>query len=150
MICKRLVLCINMLTTVLYLKYITKTWYLIQDSADLVEQWSCNRVGDAQENARRPKSSKFTFGTSMCNPPAERNDWRDTFWCSSAARYSGVTSYKALCNSTSSLYSIRFLTCSQCNCRSIVVMDWRSPRRICITIRAADAGPFQDGAGDDR
>ncbi|KAK2161841.1 hypothetical protein NP493_1558g00041 [Ridgeia piscesae] len=57
-------------------------------------------------------------------------------WSSSAARYSGVPSYKSLCSS--SLKSMRFLTGSQCNCRSIVVMDCRSPRRICMTIRAAD------------
>ena len=97
-----------------------------------------HRVGPAQANARRPKRSKFTFGTSRSNPPAERSDRRGACWSSSAARYSGVPSYKALCTSTSSLYSIRFLTGSQCNCRSIVVMDCRSPRRICITIRAAD------------
>ncbi|KAK2184497.1 hypothetical protein NP493_265g03066 [Ridgeia piscesae] len=42
------------------------------------------------------------------------------------------------CTSTSSLYSIRFLTGSQCNCRSIVIKDSRSPHRICMTIRAAD------------
>ena len=97
-----------------------------------------HKVGPAQANARRPKRSKFTFGTSMSNPPAESSDRRGACWSSSAARYSGVPSYKALCTSTSSLYSIRFLTGSQCNCRSIVVMDCRSPRRICITIRAAD------------
>ena len=78
------------------------------------------------------------FETSRSSPPAERSDRRGACWSSSAARYSGVPSYKALCTSTSSLYSIRFLTGSQCNCRSIVVMDCRSPRRICITIRAAD------------
>ena len=82
-----------------------------------------HRVGPAQANARRPKRSKFTFGTSTSNPPAERSDRRGAYWSSSAARYSGVPSYKALCTSTSSLYSIRFLTGSQCNCRSIVVMD---------------------------
>ena len=72
-----------------------------------------HRVGPAQANARRPKRSKFTFGTSRSNPPAERSDRRGTCWSSSAARYSGVPSYKALCTSTSSLYSIRFLTGSQ-------------------------------------
>ena len=97
-----------------------------------------HRVGSAQANARRTKRSKFTLGTSRSNPTAERSDRRGTCWSSSAPRYSGVPSYKALCTSTSSLYSIRFLTGSQCNCRSIVVMDCRSPRRICITIRAAD------------
>ena len=98
-----------------------------------------HRVGPAQANARRPKRYKFTVGTSGSNPPAERSDRRDACWSSSAARYSGVPSYKALfTTSTCSLYSIRFLTGSQCNCRSIVVMDCRSPRRICITIRAAD------------
>ena len=29
-----------------------------------------HRVGPAQANARRPKRSKFTFGTSRSNPPA--------------------------------------------------------------------------------
>ena len=57
-------------------------------------------------------------------------------WSSSAARYSGVPSYTALFTSTSSLYSIRFLTGSQCNCRSIVIRDCRSPRQLCMTIRA--------------
>ena len=74
-----------------------------------------HRVGPAQANARRPKRSKFTFGTSTSNPPTERSDRRGACWSSSAARYSGVPSYKALCTSTSSLYSIRFLTGSQCH-----------------------------------
>ena len=101
-----------------------------------------HRVGPAQANARRPKRSKFTFGTSKSIPPAERSERRGACWSSSAARYSGVPSYKALCTSTRSLYSIRYLTGSQCNCSSIVVMDCRSPRRICMTIRAADRLPI--------
>ncbi|KAK2173272.1 hypothetical protein NP493_888g02021 [Ridgeia piscesae] len=88
-----------------------------------------HRVGPAQANARRPKRSRLT---------AERSERGGVWRRSSAARYSGVPLYMALCTSTSSLKSIRFLTGSQCNCRSIVVMDCRSPRRICPTIRAAD------------
>ena len=92
----------------------------------------------AQANARRPKRSRLTLGTSSSNPPAERSERGGVWRRSSAARYSGVPLYMALCTSTSSLKSIRFLTGNQCNCRSIVVMDCRSPRRICLTIRAAD------------
>ena len=66
-------------------------------------------VGPAQANARRPKRSSLTLGTFSSNPPAERSE------------RGGV--YMTLCTSTSSLKSIRFLTGSQCNCRSIVVMD---------------------------
>ncbi|KAK2193542.1 hypothetical protein NP493_10g05024 [Ridgeia piscesae] len=80
----------------------------------------------------------FTLGTSRSNPPAERSERLGACWSSSATRYSGVPSCKALCTSIKSLYSICFLTGSQCNCRSIVVTDCRSPRRIFTTIRAAD------------
>ncbi|KAK2162145.1 hypothetical protein NP493_1538g00003 [Ridgeia piscesae] len=97
-----------------------------------------HRVGPAQANARRPKRSRLTLGTSSSNPPAERSERGGVWRRSSVARYSGVPLYMALCTSTSSLKSIRFLTGNQCNCRSIVVMDCRSPRRICLTIRAAD------------
>ena len=94
-----------------------------------------HRVGPAQANARRPKRSRLTLGTSSSNPPAERSERGGVWRRSSAARYSGVPLYMALCTSTSSLKSIRFLTGSQCNCRSIVVMDCRSPRRICRMCR---------------
>ena len=86
-------------------------------------------MGPSQANARRPKRSKFSFGTSRDNPPAERSERGGVCWSSSAARYSGEPSYEALCTSTSSLNSVR-----QCNCRNIVVMDCRSPRRICMTV----------------
>ncbi|KAK2153839.1 hypothetical protein NP493_2253g00006 [Ridgeia piscesae] len=99
-----------------------------------------HRVGPAQANARRPKRSRLTLGTSSSNPPAERSERVCLCVCrrSSATRYSGLPLYMALCTSTSSLKSIRSLTGSQSNCRSIVVMDCRSPRRICLSIRAAD------------
>ena len=89
-----------------------------------------HRVCPAQANACRPKHSKFTFGTSRSNPPAERSDRRGAGWSSSAARYSGVPSYKALytkcdknikfflfvcCVSliqSYSVYKIYFLVCS--------------------------------------
>ena len=54
-----------------------------------------HRVGPAQANARWPKCSKFTFGTSRSNPPAERSDRRDACLSSSATSNSGVPSYKA-------------------------------------------------------
>ena len=82
-----------------------------------------HRVVPAQANARRPKRSRLTMGTSSSNPPAERSERGGVWRRSSAARNSGVPLYMALCTSTSSLKSIRFLTSSQCNCRSIVVMD---------------------------
>ena len=78
-----------------------------------------HRVGPAQANARRPKRSRLTLGTSSSNPPAERSERGGVWRRSSAARYSGVPLYMALCTSTSSLKSIRFLTGNQCNCRSI-------------------------------
>ena len=53
-------------------------------------------MGPAQANALRPKRSKFTFGTSRSNPPAERSERLGACWGSSAARYSGVPSYTAL------------------------------------------------------
>ncbi|KAK2192242.1 hypothetical protein NP493_36g05028 [Ridgeia piscesae] len=85
-----------------------------------------HRVGPAQANARRPKRSRLTLGTSSSNPPAERSERGGVWRRSSAARYSGVPLYMTLCTSTSSLKSIRFLTGSHCNCRSIVVMRCRS------------------------
>ncbi|KAK2152027.1 hypothetical protein NP493_2531g00003 [Ridgeia piscesae] len=84
-----------------------------------------HRVGPAQANARRPKHSRLTLGTSSSNSPAEHSERGGVWRRSSAARYSGVPLYMAL-------------TGNQCNCHSIVVMDCRSPRRICLTIRAAD------------
>ena len=80
-----------------------------------------HRVGPAQANARRPKCSKFTFGTSRSNPPAERSDRRGACWSSSAARYSGVPSYKALCTSTSSLYYITIFLYTQTQYSSFLV-----------------------------
>ena len=62
-------------------------------------------MGTAQANARRPKCSKFTFGTSRSNPPAERCDRRGACWSSSAMRYCGMPSYTALCTSTRSFAS---------------------------------------------
>ncbi len=85
-----------------------------------------HRVGPAQANARRPKRSRLTLGTSSSNPPAERSERGGVWRRSSAAKYYGVPLYMALCTSTSSLKLIRFLTGNQCNCRSIVVMDCRS------------------------
>ena len=76
-------------------------------------------VGSAQANARRPKRSRLTLGTSSSNPPAERSERGGVWRRSSAARYSGVSLYMALCTSTSSLKSIRFLTGNQ----YIVVMQ---------------------------
>ena len=73
-----------------------------------------HRVGPAQANARRPKRSRLTLGTSSSNPPAERSERGGVWRRSTAARYSGVPLYMALCTSTSSLKSIRFLTGSQC------------------------------------
>ena len=73
-----------------------------------------HRVGPAQTNARRPKRSRLTLGTSSSNPPAERSERGGVWRRSSAARYSGVPLYMALCTSTSSLKSIRFLTGNQC------------------------------------
>ena len=72
-----------------------------------------HRVGPAQANARRPKRSRLTLGTSSSNPPAERSERGGVWRRSSAARYSGVPLYMALCTSTSSLKSIRFLTGNQ-------------------------------------
>ena len=47
-------------------------------------------VGPAQANARRPKRSRLTRGTSRSSPPAERRQRRGAYCRSSAARYSGV------------------------------------------------------------
>ncbi|KAI0233195.1 hypothetical protein LSAT2_016535 [Lamellibrachia satsuma] len=48
--------------------------------------------GKAQANARRPKRSRLIRGTSRSSPPSERRQRRGAYWCSSAARYSGVPS----------------------------------------------------------
>ncbi|KAK2187402.1 hypothetical protein NP493_166g00025 [Ridgeia piscesae] len=97
-----------------------------------------HRVGPAQANARRPKRSRLTLGTSSSNPPAERSERGGVWRRSSAARYSGVPLYMALCTSTSrsSLKSIRFLTGSK---------DCRSPRRICLTI--SNLGQTEENRG---
>ena len=55
-----------------------------------------HRVGPAQANARRPKRSRLTLGTSSSNPPAERSERGGVWRRSSAARYSGVPLYMAL------------------------------------------------------
>ena len=65
-----------------------------------------HRVGPAQANARRPKRSRLTLGTSSSNPPAKRSERGGVWRRSSAARYSGVPLYMALCTSTSSLLPI--------------------------------------------
>ncbi|KAI0232484.1 hypothetical protein LSAT2_017212 [Lamellibrachia satsuma] len=44
----------------------------------------------AQANAWRPKRSRLTHGTSRSSPPAEHRPRLGAYWCSSAARYSGV------------------------------------------------------------
>jgi len=52
-----------MLTTALYLKYATKTWYLLSRillSADIVEQWSCNN--DMRINTTKTKEMVICFG----------------------------------------------------------------------------------------
>ena len=51
------------------------------------------RVGHTQTQARRPKRSRFTLGTSRSNPPAERSERGDVCWSNSAARYYSAARY---------------------------------------------------------
>ena len=53
-----------------------------------------------------------------------------------------MPAYSAVCTTISNLYSIRFLTGSQCKCCRTAVIDRRSSRRSCITTRAAVMSVF--------